>query len=364
MQRARVGVIGCGKISAAYFKAAKSFGNLEYCCCADRDPAAAQAAAAAYGCDALEPAELLRRPDVSLVLNLTTPQAHVAVNTQALQHGKHVYCEKPLALSVEDARPMLALARERNLRVGCAPDTFLGGGLQTCRKLVDDGWIGRPISGTAVMMAPGHEHWHPNPAFYYQQGGGALFDMGPYYLTALVTLLGPAQAVTAMAGRGFAQRTCTTDARFGERLPVEVNTHTAGVVRFQCGALVTVIMSFDVAKHSCPCLELHGTLGSLSLPDPNRFGGPVRFARRRQDWSEAPLLFGNEENARSIGLADMAQAIQDGRPHRCSGELALHVLEIMCALEQSAAEKREIVLTTTCARPAPLPAGLLPGELA
>jgi len=363
MRKSKVGVVGCGKISAAYFKAAKKFRDLEYVFCADVNFAAASAAAVEFGCQALSVDELVRHLDVEMVLNLTTPQAHVAVNTLALKAGKHVYVEKPLALDLDAARVMLELAAQRGLRVGCAPDTFLGAGLQTVRKILDDGWIGTPLSGTAIMMAPGHERWHPNPAFYYQTGGGPLFDMGPYYLTALVMLLGPVQTVMGMAGKGFAERICTCEALHGERLPVSVNTHVTGVLRFHCGAMVTMIMSFDVAKHSCPCLELHGTLGSLALPDPNGFGGPVRFARRAQEWAEVPLLFGYLENSRSIGLADMARAIRSGRPHRCHGAMALHVLEVMRALEQSAATGRTEQIQSTCERPAPLPMGLLEGVL-
>ncbi len=366
MEQIKVGVIGCGNISDAYFKAAKTFKMMHYAYCADLNPDAAAAKAETYGCQAVSIDALLANREVEVILNLTTPQAHTAVDMMALQAGKHVYAEKPLAVDLEDGRRVIELARQQGLRVGSAPDTFLGGGLQTCRKLIDDGWIGTPLSGTAFMMCPGHESWHPNPGFYYLKGGGPLFDMGPYYLTALVHLLGPAVKVSAMAGKGFPSRTCTSENRFGDALPVEVNTHIAGTLQFASGAIITLVMSFDVIKQSCPCLEIHGTAGSLSCPDPNTFGGPVKyasFAERACGWQDVPIPFGYTENSRSIGLADMVEAITAGRPHRASGEMAFHVLEIMCALEKSAVTGQTIGLESSCGRPAPLTPGLLKGKL-
>jgi predicted dehydrogenase len=281
----------------------------------------------------------------------------------ALEAGKHVYAEKPFALSMEEGIPVIELAKKKNLRIGSAPDTFLGGGIQTVRKLIDENWIGTPISGTAFLMCPGHESWHPAPEFYYLRGGGPLFDMGPYYITALINLLGPVKKVTAINGRGFKERTCTSKTTFGKKLPVEVNTHVAGLLKFKCGTIITLIMSFDIAKSSCPCIELHGTAGSLSVPNPNSFGGPVKFAKARCDWQEVPIPFGYTDNMRSIGLADMAKAINTNRKHRCSGELAFHVLEVMCALEKSAIEEKHIYLESSCERPDALPLGLLHGEL-
>ena len=359
----KVGVIGCGNISDAYFKAAKTFKFIEYAYCADLNMEAAKAKEELYKCKAASVSELLMKEDVEIVLNLTTPQVHAKVDTMALEAGKHVYAEKPFALSMDEAAPVIELAKKGKLRIGSAPDTFLGGGIQTARKLVDENWIGIPVSGTAFMMCPGHESWHPAPEFYYLKGGGPLFDMGPYYITALINLLGPVKKVTAINGRGFKERTCTSEARFGDKLPVEVNTHIAGILEFQCGTIITLIMSFDIAKSSCPCIELHGTAGSLSVPDPNSFGGPVKFAKVGGEWQEVPIPFCYTDNMRSIGLADMAKAIGINRKHRCSGELAFHVLEVMCALEKSSAEKKHIYLESSCERPAPLPLGLLHGEL-
>jgi len=366
MKPTQVGVIGCGNISEAYFSAAKTFKMMTYSYCADQNPAAAKAKAEAYGSKAVTVAELLANPDIEVVLNLTTPQAHSEIDRLALEAGKHVYAEKPFGIDLQAGREVIELAKKKNLRVGSAPDTFLGGGMQTCRKLIDDGWIGRPLSGTAFMMCPGHEAWHPNPGFYYQKGGGPLFDMGPYYLTALVNLLGPVRQVTAMAGRGFPERTCTSEDRFGDRLPVEIDTHITGVLRFVSGALVTLIMSFDVIKHHCPCLEIHGTAGSLFCPDPNCFGGPVQYTSfdgRNQAWQDIPLPFGYTENSRSIGLADMVDAIRNQRPHRANGDLAFHVLETMCGLETAAATGNAVTIASTCERPAPLPLGLLKGNV-
>jgi len=366
MKKMQVGVIGCGNISDAYFKAAKTFQMMEYRYCSDLNLEAARAKAEIYGCEAVSVDDLLQMRDVDVILNLTTPQAHTSIDLMALEAGKHVYAEKPFGIDLEDGRKVIELARRKNLRVGSAPDTFLGGGIQTCRKLIDDGWIGVPLSGTAFMMCPGHESWHPNPGFYYLKGGGPLFDMGPYYLTALVNLLGPAVKVAAMAGKGFTQRVCTSENRLGDVLPVEVNTHLTGTLEFASGAIITIIMSFDVIKHDCPCLQLHGTAGSLVCPDPNTFGGPVKYSSfdsRNSAWMEIPIPFGYTENSRSIGLADMVDGIQQQRPHRASGDLAFHVLEIMCGIETAAATGRTVAFQSSCERPAPLPLGVLKGKI-
>ena len=366
VKKMQVGVIGCGNISSAYFQAAKTFQQMEYLYCADLNPEAAKAKAETFGCKAVGMEEILNKKEVEIILNLTTPQSHTSIDQMALQAGKHVYAEKPFGVNLEDGRQVIELAKKKGLRVGSAPDTFLGAGGQTCRKLIDDGWISQPLSGTAFMMCAGHEAWHPNPGFYYLNGGGPLFDMGPYYLTALVNLLGPVAKVAAMAGKGQRQRICTSESRFGDFLPVEVNTHLTGTLQFVSGAIITLIMSFDVIKHTCPCLELHGTAGSLVCPDPNGFGGPVKYSSfegRGKEWQEVPLPFGYTEESRSIGLADMADAIQNGRPHRANGDLAFHVLEIMCGLGTAAASNKTVAITSVCERPAPLPMGLLKGQL-
>ena len=363
MDPVRVGLVGCGTIAPAYLRASATFGAFEVVACADIAPAAASARAREFGIEPLPVENLLARDDIETILNLTVPAAHADVNRAALAAGKHVYCEKPLALDFAAGSDVLAEAQDAGLRVGCAPDTFLGGGHQTVRSLIDAGAIGRPVSATAFMMNHGHESWHPNPDFYYQAGGGPLFDMGPYYLTALVHALGPIQRVAALCGRGVEARRIGSEPRAGETIPVEVDTHAAGVLEFESGAVATVVMSFDVWRHSNRRLEIHGVEGSLSAPDPNRFGGPVLLSDGGGEWREAPLTHGYIDNMRSIGLADLCTALRMGRAHRCSGALALHILEAMEAFDRSSREGAHVSLTTCPGRPAPLPRDLDDGAL-
>jgi predicted dehydrogenase len=307
---------------------------------------------------AVPPADLLADPAVELVLNLTIPAAHGTVASAALGAGKSVYNEKPLALSREEGQRLLDVARERGLRVGGAPDTFLGAGLQTCRGLVDGGAIGEPVAATAFLLGHGPEGWHPDPAFYYQKGGGPLFDMAPYYLTALIALLGPIRRVTGSARASFPERTIGSQPKAGEKIPVEVATHVAAVLDFAGGAIATLVTSFDVWASNAPKLELYGSTGSLSLPDPNTFGGPVRLrGAADKEWRDVPLTHANATNSRGLGPADMAVALRSGRPHRASGELAFHVLDVMHAIEEASASGRHVEIGSSCERPAPLPAG-------
>ena len=359
-----VGVIGCGAISAAYLKAAKSFPILDVVALADANPAAAEARAAEFGMRAASVEALLADPAVEVVLNLTVPLAHVEVGLKALAAGKHVYSEKPLGVDLDDARRLTAEADKRGLKLGCAPDTFLGGGHQAARALIDAGRIGRPLAGTAFFMCPGHERWHPNPAFYYLRGGGPMLDMGPYYVTALVNMLGPVESVVGVAARARSERVITSAPRNGERIPVEIATHVSGALTFASGAVVTIAMSFDVAKHGHSPIEIYGETGALVVPDPNYFGGAIKIAAPGKPWRgvqlKAPYADGNY---RSLGLADMAQAIRTGRLHRASGELALHALEVMQAVQQSSDQGRAVAIESRPARPAPLPASLKTGEL-
>jgi predicted dehydrogenase len=315
---------------------------------------------------------LLADPTIQIVVNLTIPKAHAEVNLAAIAAGKHVYCEKPLAITRADGQKTLAAAREQGVRVGCAPDTFLGGGIQTCRKLIDDGMIGEPVAATAFMTCHGHEGWHPDPAFYYQPGGGPMLDMGPYYLTALVNLIGPIQRVTGSARISFPERQITSQPKYGMRIKVNTATHVAGVVDFGKGAVGTIITSFDVWAANLPRIEIYGAEGSLSVPDPNRFDGLVRlhladasrWSRQAdaREWSEIPVTHSTEVG-RGIGVADMAYALAYGRPHRASGDLAYHVLDVMCAFEDASRRGRHIDIESTCVQPAALPPGLPPGEL-
>jgi predicted dehydrogenase len=353
-----VGVVGTGNISDAYLKISKQFSSFDVVAVADLDMARAEAKAAAYSVAAHSPADLLAHPDIDLILNLTVPDVHAAVSQQALSSGKHVYSEKPLATTREDGRALLEAAQAAGLRVGCAPDTFLGAGLQTCRELVDAGAIGTPIAATAFMMSSGPEHWHPNPAFFYAPGAGPLFDMGPYYLTALVHLLGPISSVAGSAVIGRETRPILSEPLKGQLIEVTTPTHVSALLEFAVGAVGTMIMSMDAPASELPRIEVYGTEATLSVPDPNTFGGPVRL-RRAGDraWEDVPLTRPYSENSRGLGLADMARGLVAGRPHRASGELAYHVLDAMQSILEAAEARRTLTLSSTCPRPAALGAG-------
>ena len=284
MKRVGVGIIGCGVISGAYLKAARKFPILEIVALADANPAAAEARGEEFGIPARSVEALLDDPAIEIVLNLTIPKAHVEVALQAVAAGKHVHSEKPLGIHLDEAGALLAAARAKGVRVGCAPDTFLGGAHQTARKLIDEGLIGMPIGGTAFFMCPGHERWHPNPGFYYLGGGGPMLDMGPYYITNLVNLLGPVASVSGVATRLRSEREITSEPLKGTRIPVEVATHVTGTLVFVNGAAVTITMSFDVPRHKHAPMEIYGEKGSLLVPDPNFFGGTIEFATASQDW--------------------------------------------------------------------------------
>ncbi len=292
MDKVGIGIIGCGNISDAYLKAIVGFPLLEVRGVADIRPEAALAAAAKHGLKAQTMDALLCDDDIEIVVNLTIPAVHVEVGLQVLAAGKHVHSEKPLGLTVADASRLIEMAERHQLRVGCAPDTFLGGGHQTCRTLIDGGEMGSVVAGTAFFMCPGHERWHPNPAFYYQPGGGPMLDMGPYYITALVNLIGPVARVSGITSRSRTQRLITSEPLKGQLMDVTVATHVAGTLEFASGAVVSIATSFDVPKHTCKPIELHGTLASLQVPDPNRFGGPIAMAQPGQDWVDQPTTHG------------------------------------------------------------------------
>jgi len=357
-----VGIIGCGNISAAYLRTVQAFDVLNCVACADLLQERAEARAAEYGVPkACTPGELLANPNVDLVINLTTPQAHKIVSLAALRAGKHVFTEKPLAVMPADGAAILAEAAKRGLRVGCAPSTTLGGGLQTCRKLIDEGAIGTPIACTAFMMSHGHESWHPDPAYYYKVGAGPMFDMGPYYLTALTTLLGPIVEISATAGIQIGERVITSQPKYGERIMVETPDHVTGSFRFANGAIGTIITTFAVWRSTLPRIEVYGTEGSLLVPDPNSLGGPVRLARAGDaEWAEVPLSHGHADGRVywGIGVADMAHAIAGGRPHRITGAQGYHVLECMQAFLDASGTGCAQRIASSFDRPAPLPQGL------
>ena len=365
MKKTKVGVIGCGNISGIYLQVGQTFEVMEISAVADLLPERAQAQAAKYGIPrACSVDELLADPEIQIVINLTIPNAHAEVGQRAVEAGKSVYNEKPLTITRADGLRLLETAQTKGVRVGGAPDTFLGGGLQTCRKLIDDGWIGDPIAATAFMLCHGHESWHPSPEVYYPVGCGPMFDMGPYYLTALVSLLGPVRRVAGSTQITFSERLITSQPKYGTRVQVEVPTHVAGVLDFACGAIATIVTSFDVWAAEVPRIEIYGTRGTLSVPDPNGFGGPVRLRLAgATEWNEIPLSHGYASNSRSLGVADMASALQSGRPHRANGEMAYHVLDIMHSIHDSAETGQHVNLASTCQQPAPLPLGLNPGQL-
>jgi predicted dehydrogenase len=313
-------------------------------------------ASADYGIPHIKKTEdLINSPDVDIVLNITEPYNHYGVSLAAVKAGKHIYTEKPLCAERAEAREVLKIAAEKNLRVGNAPDTFLGAGIQTCRKLLDDGWIGEPVAVTAFMVGRGHEHWHPGPEFYYKKGGGPMFDMGPYYLTALVNLIGPVVRVSGSARKTFNTRTITSEPLNGKVINVDIPTHIAGIMDFANGAVGTIITSFDVYSHTLPCIEIYGSEGTLRVPDPNTFGGPVYVKRfREEQWSEIPLLKSYPDNSRGLGLTDMAEAVTEGRPHRASGEAAYHVLDIMHGFHDASASGTYYNVKSTCTRSEPL----------
>lgn len=381
MNRFNVGVLGIGDISDVYFNNLKKYDIVRVVACAGRSLKKAEKKAATHAIPKAyrKTEELIADPDIDIILNLTVPAVHAELTIAALEAGKHVYTEKPLAASLEDGRKIMALAREKGLHVGCAPDTFLGGRLQTCRKLIDEGWIGEVTAASAFVVSHGHEWFHPNPAFFYKSGAGPLLDIGPYYVTALLSLLGPVKRCCAMSKRTFSTRSVECEPNRGQIIDVEVDTHVTGNLEFASGAIATLIASFDVWDSELPRLEIYGTRGAICIDDidpvdgPNLFGGKVLLRTadnyrwqglpRRQplpDWVEVPIEhrfneLSHRENSRGIGLVDMAYAIRDGREERASGQMALHSLEVMEGLLTSAAEGRFYELQSTCTRPAPLP---------
>ena len=359
--KAKVGIVGCGNISKLYFKNAGLYKILDVVACADIDMARAKASAKQHNIPkACTPEELFADREIDMVINLTVPKAHAEVSLAALEGGKSVYSEKPLAITRDEARKLLELAEKKSLRIGCAPDTFLGGGLQTCRKAIDDGWIGEPVGAAAFLPGGGPERTRPDAEFLYQAGGGPMFDMGPYYLTALVSMLGPVRRVTASTRISFPERIVTAKENFGKRIKVEVPTFIAGVIDFAAGPVGTILATFDVTASQLPRIEVYGSEGTLSCPDPNTFDGPVIICKNRSNgWSDIPLPHESSKRRRGLGAADMAQAIASGRPHRANGEMAYHVLDIMCAFHDASEQGRHVELESTCQRPAPLSTDLL-----
>ena len=382
MKKLAVGLLGCGDVSDIYFQNCAKFDVLSIVACASLHVEKARAKAKQYSIrKACTVDQLLHAPEVDVVLNLTSPKVHAELNLVALTAGKHVYTEKPLASTLPEGAEILTLARSRGLRVGCAPDTFLGARLQACRRALDSGLIGQPVAASAFVMSPGHEWHHPNPDFFYKPGGGPVLDMGPYYITALVALLGPVRKVSGFSRQTFAQRTIQTAPRKGETIQVEVATHVAGTLQFAGGAIGTLVASFDVWDSELPRIEIYGTAGTLCIRDvdpilgPNIFGGQVLIRTKErsrwrgiprpvgvEEWDRLPAGSAYTENSRGLGLADMAYGILDNRPHRASGELAYHVLDVSLGLLRAAETGSSVPIQSTCERPAPLPEGFPAGE--
>ncbi|WP_223475236.1 Gfo/Idh/MocA family protein [Oricola indica] len=363
MNKLRVGIIGCGNISTSYLRLAPLFKALEIRAVADLNIGAAKARADEYGVIAMDVAELLASKEIDVVVNLTIPDAHFTVTKSILDAGKHAYSEKPLVLSLEEGKALRTLADEKGLRVGSAPDTFLGGAHQLARARIDEGLIGEVVAGTCHVMSHGMEHWHPNPDFFFMPGAGPVLDIGPYYITNLIQLIGPVKRVGALTSSATPTRTILSNPRKGEEIPVGTPTNIHALLEFENGATITLSASWDVWAHRHANMELYGLEGSLFVPDPNFFGGVVEHAGRDgkiaplEAW-EHPFGVANEEhpggaraNYRTAGLADMAQAIVDGRAHRCSLDLAIHAVDVMTSILKSGETGGFVEMTTTCARP-------------
>ena len=362
MTQLGVGIIGCGNISTTYCSLAPLFRSLDLRAVADIDMDAARARADEYGLRAETVDDLLKAPDIDVIVNLTIPAVHFAVTKRILEAGKHAYSEKPLVLTLAEGEELRDLAAARGLRVGSAPDTFLGGAHQQARAAIDAGEVGRIIGGTCHVMGHGMESWHPNPDFFFQPGAGPVLDIGPYYITNLIQLIGPVKSVTSLATATFATRTIGNGARKGETVPVDTPTNIHALLEFANGATVTLGASWDVWAHRHANMELYGETGSLFVPDPNFFGGKLEIGKPEAGITELPAWnhpFGvaNQDtraNYRCAGLADMAAAIDEGRGHRCNIDLAVHAVDVMTGILRAGEERRFVDLTTTCDRPAAL----------
>ena len=365
MSKIKIGFVGVGTISGIYLKNIRDmFAEIEVAGLCDLVKERAENAAKEYNIAKVykDMHELFADPEVDIVLNITRPYEHYEVTKAALSAGKHVYTEKPLSPDLNEARELAALAREKGLVLGGAPDTFMGAGIQTCRKLIDDGFIGTPVGASACMVTHGPEHWHPSPEFVYQYGGGPMLDMGPYYITALANLLGKIERVTGMAKISFPQRPILSQPKYGAVMDVDVPTYVTGVMQFAGGAVGTLFTTFDVYTDAHTRIEIYGSEGTLIVPDPNTFGGPVKLLRGAQDrFENIPLLFEYTGNCRALGLADMAKAIQTGRTHRANDNQLLHVVEVMDGIIKSGGSGRHIDIVSDFERESPMVSQSLKG---
>ena len=352
---ARVGVVGCGVISRQYAESAKAFDSFDLVACADLDRSQAEALAEAHDLEIASVDELVCDPSIDIVLNLTPPGAHMTVIRSSLAAGKHVYTEKPLATETDDAAELVAEAGRLGLRIGCAPDTFLGSAYQAGRALLDAGAIGEPLSVSAAVLVGGQETWHPNPDIFFADGAGPLLDMGPYYVTAIVSLLGPVARVAGFASTRTRQRTIQIGPRAGERFGVGTPSHATAAMELDNGVTANLVASFETNGQYICDLELHGTEGVISFPDPNGFDGPVRLRRGREGWQDVPIVGRGGRDARGIGLHELVEAIAAGRPERASGSLGLHVVDVARSILLAAAEHRIVEIGTRASQPEAMP---------
>lgn len=353
-----IGIIGIGAISGIYLEnITNMFKEIRILAVCDLVKSRAEAAKEKYNIPKIYDTmyEVFDDPEVDIVLNLTRPYEHFEVSKAALERGKPVYSEKPLGASLQEGKELVRLANEKGLMIGGAPDTFLGAGIQTCRKLIEDGAIGDLVGAAAFMICRGHETWHPDPAFYYQYGGGPMMDMGPYYITALTNLLGGVKSVTGVAKTTFPTRIITSEPHFGEEVKVEVPTYITGMLHFENNVIGTLFTTFDVVNNGQARFEVYGSEGTLIVPDPNTFGGPIQLIHRMDgETREIPVMFDYKDNSRALGLADMAKSLETGRACRTTYKQTLHVLEVMESFTISAEQRRTIDLETTFQKEAPM----------
>ncbi|MDR1688733.1 MAG: Gfo/Idh/MocA family oxidoreductase [Clostridiales bacterium] len=380
MRKYNIGILGCGNISKVYLRdICKHFKQLNIKGCFDMSPEKAQEISNEFGLNIFPSfEEMLSDNEVDIIVNLTPPFAHHELNMQILNAGKNLFCEKPFALNVSEAEKTLSAASKKNLYIGAAPDTFLGPGAQTLLKIVNDGWIGKPLSVTANMTSSGVESWHPAPQNYYGKGGGPLYDMAGYYLSVIIALFGAAESVAAFSSTGFEYRTKLTEPDFGKKIKAEVPTHYSAILRLKNGVIINMTMSFDILKSTLPKLEIYGTDGVINYPDPNMSTGKPKIFRKEQavnqsyftpndaslDFFEVPEVFpAISDYSRGMGILDLAYAIERKTPNRANGQLALHITEVIEGMIISSETKEIYTMKTECEKPAPLTPGLEFGVL-
>lgn len=360
MKKLNIGIIGCGNISQVYIENLMKYDILNVYALSDADIERAKNYAVKYNKQALTVDELISHPDIDIIVNLTPPKFHASINIAALEHGKHIYCEKPLTIEKEDSLKILKLAEEKGLYVGCAPDTFLGAGLQTARKVIDDGWIGDIIGFSAFVLDSGPESWHPDPESYYQVGAGPLFCLGPYYITALVHLIGPVKRVSCMQKTTYSKRMITSKEKYGQYIDVEIPSYVAALLELENNVIGNFTSSYDIWATQTPNIEIYGTKGTIRVPDPNFFDGPVMIKTyNMNEWKDIPLIYNYGYNARGLGIAEMAHSILKNVKNRANGYLAYHVLDVMHAIDLSAKENKVVQINSHCLQPYPFEFGMI-----